>query len=243
MHVVDVGAHHGYYTLLASGKVGNQGKVLAIEPSPRERERLNLHLRINRCWNVEVESYALGETEGTAELNLVLGSENGCNSLRKPDGAQEIEMVPVSVRPLDRVLEERDFTRIDLLKLDVEGAELSVLRGAGNLLRQRPRPVILAEVYDIRTSPWGYPAKNIISLLSANGFHWFRPLADGGLEDIDISQEEYAGDFVAVPDERLSDVRHLLREENSGVQTVGGLPGSPIPYRNAPVGFRSNKGK
>jgi FkbM family methyltransferase len=229
MYVVDVGAHHGYYTLLASRKVGNQGKVLAIEPSPRERERLNLHLRVNRCRNVRVGSYALGETEGTAELNLVLGSENGCNSLRKPNGAHEIEMVPVSVRPLDRVLEECDFPRIDLLKLDVEGAEHSVLRGAGNLLRQRPRPVILAEVYDIRTSPWGYPAKQIISLLSANSFRWFKPLADGGLEGIDIEQEEYAGDFVAVPVERLSDVRNLLREENSRVQTVGEFPGSPMP--------------
>jgi len=236
MHFVDIGAHHGYYTLLASRQVGSEGKVLAIEPSPRERKRLDLHLRINRCRNVQVEGHALGETEGTAELHLVLGSENGCNSLRKPEVAQAIEMVPVSVQRLDRVLEKRDFRRIDLVKMDVEGAELSVLHGAGNLLWQRPRPVILAEVYDIRTNPWGYPAKKIISFLSANSFHWFRPLADGGLEGIDINQEQYAGNFVAVPDERLSDVRHLLSEKKSGVQAVGALASSPIRDRNPRVG-------
>jgi len=226
MHFVDIGAHHGYYTLLASRQVGGEGIVLAIEPSPRERKQLGLHLRINRCRNVQVESYALGETEGMAELHLVLGSDSSCNSLRKPEVGEEIGMVPVSVQRLDRVLEERNFLNIDLVKIDVEGAEISVLQGADNLLRQRPRPVVMAEVQDIRTNPWGYPAKTIIAFLSAKNFHWFRPLADGSLEGINVKQEEYDGNFVAVPDERLSGVRHLLSEENTGAQAFRELADS-----------------
>jgi FkbM family methyltransferase len=210
MHFVDLGAHHGYYTLLASRKVGKEGSVLAIEPSPRERKRLDLHLRINRCQNVEVESRAIGEAEGSAELHLVLGSENGCNSLRKPEVSEEIEIFPVAVQCLDRVLEERNFPSIDLLKMDVEGAELSVLRGAGHLLRQRPRPVVLAEVQDVRTNPWGYPAKEIIAYLSANDFRWFTPLEDGSLESLNTNQESYDGNFVAVPGEGIANVKHLL---------------------------------
>ena len=100
------------------------------------------------------------------------------------------------------------------------------MQGADNLLRQRPRPVVMAEVQDIRTNPWGYPAKTIIAFLSAKNFHWFRPLADGSLEGINVKQEEYDGNFVAVPDERLSGVRHLLSEENTGAQAFRELADS-----------------
>ena len=85
MTVLDIGAHHGYYTLLASRKVGRQGKVLAVEASPRERTQLLLHLRINRCKNVRIESRALGEVDGTAELFLVQGPDPAaiaCTGLR-----------------------------------------------------------------------------------------------------------------------------------------------------------------
>jgi len=61
MTVLDVGAHHGLYTLLASKRAGRDGRVIAFEPSWRERRRLARHLRINRCGNVEVHSCALGD--------------------------------------------------------------------------------------------------------------------------------------------------------------------------------------
>src|ERR1700719_74060 len=61
MTVVDVGAHHGLYTLLASKGVGRRGKVIAFEPSPRERRRLLRHIRVNACSNVAVEACALGD--------------------------------------------------------------------------------------------------------------------------------------------------------------------------------------
>ena len=97
MTVLDIGAHHGYYTLLASRRVGPQGKVLAVEASSRERKRLGLHLRINGCRNVQLESRALGEAEGTGELFLVEGSESGCNSLHRPATAAQTESVAVQI--------------------------------------------------------------------------------------------------------------------------------------------------
>src|SRR5712691_5679585 len=70
MTILDIGAHHGFYTLLASRKVGPGGSVVAFEPSPREREKLMWHLRLNRCRNVQVQSCALGSKQGEAELFL-----------------------------------------------------------------------------------------------------------------------------------------------------------------------------
>jgi FkbM family methyltransferase len=210
MTVLDIGAHHGFYTLLASRKVGSRGRVIAVDASPRERKKLRLNLWINRCRNVTVESHALGEAVGTAELYLVCGTETGCNSLRAPDVAQPTERVQVSVEPLDRMLRRHKIDQVDFIKMDVEGAELSVLKGAHSLLSRPHRPVMLIEVYDIRTRPWGYSARDIIVYLTSLGFHWFCPVPNGALEELDCEQLEYSGNFVAVPSEDLGRVRALI---------------------------------
>ena len=216
MTVLDIGAHHGYYTLLASRKVGPGGLVLAVEPSPRERKMLRRHLRINRCKNVQVESRASGESKGEAELFVVLGTETGCNSLRAPNVPQDTKRVSVSVESLDSMLQEHRINQVDFIKLDVEGAELSTLRGARQLLSNKPRPVILAEVQDIRTGPWAYRASEVVRFLSSANYRWFRPLADGSLEEIDAMREDYNGNFVAIPEERLAAIGSLIADSSKG---------------------------
>src|SRR6266852_4943014 len=76
MTVVDAGANHGLYTLLASKRVGRRGRGIAFEPSPRERKRLRRHLWVNRCKNVNVQSCALGDERREADLFLVEGRED-----------------------------------------------------------------------------------------------------------------------------------------------------------------------
>lgn len=203
MIVLDIGANQGYYTLLASRKVGPQGRVIAFEPSRREVRRLKLHLWLNHCKNVEVSTSALGEKTGTAKLHVVLGTESGCNSLCPPDVSQPTGLLAVSVERLDDVLKARGVTRVDFIKLDVEGAELSVLQGARELLQRSLRPAILAEVQDLRTKPWGYPAREIISYLSDLGYDWFQPKPTGQIEKIALDSQTYDGNFVAVPRERI----------------------------------------
>ena len=210
MTFLDIGANQGYYTLLSSQKVGPRGKVLAFEPSPREIRRLKLHLWLNRCKNVEVLASALGATEGTTELHVVLGSESGCNSLRPPDVSQPTALLPVPVERLDDVLKARRIARVDFIKLDVEGAELSVLQGARELLRRAPRPVILSEVQDIRTKPWGYEAREVILSLCELGYEWFQPKPNGQIEKIPVDCKSYDGNFVAVPRERIPSLNHVI---------------------------------
>ena len=150
MTVLDIGAHHGMYTLLASKRVGREGRVIAFEPSPRERRRLLRHLRINGCSNVFVEPLALGDHAGEADLFLVEGRQDWCNSLRPPEVDERSCIVRVEVRPLDDVLGALGIARVDFIKLDVEGAGLSFLHGASRVLRSASRPAILAEVQDSR---------------------------------------------------------------------------------------------
>jgi FkbM family methyltransferase len=205
MTVLDIGAHHGLYTLLASKRVGRRGRVIAFEPSPRERRRLMRHVRVNRCKNVEVEAIALGERAGEADLFLVEGLHDWCNSLRPPDIDERTTTVRVEVRPLDDVLRVLGVSRVDFIKLDVEGAELSFLHGAKHLLEGRVRPAILAEVQDIRTRPWGYAAREIIRFLADANYGWFALAEDGSLESVSSELPSYDGNLVALPHERFEE--------------------------------------
>jgi FkbM family methyltransferase len=205
MTVLDVGAHHGLYTLLASKCVGRDGRVIAFEPSPRERRRLARHLRLNRCANVEVWPVALGDQQGEADLYLVEGIHDWCNSLRVPNIEERASRVRVEVRRLDDVLEGIRWPRVDFIKLDVEGAELSFLRGARKMLSGEVRPAILVEVQDIRTAPWGYAARDIVRFLADARYGWFALADDGSLESVSSDSESYDGNLVALPQERFEE--------------------------------------
>jgi FkbM family methyltransferase len=213
MTVVDAGAHHGLYTLLASKRVGWHGRVIAVEPSPRECDRLEKHLRLNRCSNTELVSCALGENPGETDLYLVDGFQDWCNSLRPPAVDEPVRTVRVAVRRLDDVLAELGVSKVDFIKLDVEGAELSVLYGAMKLLQRESRPTILAEVQDTRTQPWGYAAREIVQFLVRMDYRWFAIAAKGALLPISCDQETYDANLVALPVERTEEFLSLLGQK------------------------------
>lgn len=213
MTVLDVGAHHGLYTLLASKKVGRNGRVIAFEASPRECRRLEKHVRFNRCSNVHIEQCAVGSEPGEADLFLVDGFQDWCNSLRPPDVPDPTHTVRVPVRRADAVLAERQISKVDFIKLDVEGAEKAFLQGATQLLQSASRPAILAEVQDVRTRPWGYPAREIIQFLIGMDYRWFAIAAKGALLPISCDQESYDANLVALPVERTAEFLGLLGQK------------------------------
>jgi FkbM family methyltransferase len=216
MTVLDIGAHHGFYTLLASKRVGPLGKVISFEPSPREHRALRLHLLLNRCRNVIVERLALGDEDTESDLYVVENWGSGCNSLRPPDIPAGTSKLRVRVRRLDSWLAQRGISRIDFIKLDVEGAELGVLKGAAQFLEMRPRPVILAEVQNIRTLPWGYRANQIVDHLKKMEYRWFGLSADGSVEELlDLNPNDWDGNFVACPEESLSTLQRCRRGTTS----------------------------
>jgi FkbM family methyltransferase len=197
MTVLDIGAHQGLYTLLASRRVRPSGRVFSFEPSPRERRALRLNLAINFCDNVAVQSLALGSEETTADLYVVDEYNTGYNSLKPPRVAQATRAVPVKIGTLDHWLGEKKIDRVDFIKLDVEGAELSVLKGASKSLA-RMRPVLLVEVAQIRTAAWGYEAVEIVRFLQNIGYQWFEILDGGKLRPVtQIDRNEM--NLVAMP--------------------------------------------
>jgi FkbM family methyltransferase len=213
MTTLDVGAHHGLYTLLLSKKVGGTGRVIAFEPSPREYRRLEKHLRLNRCSNVHVERGAAGSEASEADLYLSYGFQDWYNSLRPLALPDSTSIVRVRVRRIDDVLGEHSISTVDFIKLDVEGGELEALHGAARLLHGDTRPAILAEVQDVRTLPWGYRAREIIQFLIRMDYRWFAIAAKGALLPISCDQESYDANLVALPVERTKEFLGLLGQQ------------------------------
>ncbi|HXC61367.1 MAG TPA: FkbM family methyltransferase [Nitrospiria bacterium] len=210
MTVFDVGAHQGYYTLLISKLVGGQGSVIAFEPSSREFKRLFRHLRINRCKNVRANQLALSDVNGTADFFLIKGLWTTRNSLHPPAN-HEIQRVSVPITTLDAYLKRESSDDVDLIKLDVEGAELSVLEGSAELLSQTRRPTILCELNDevISWGKWGHCGESIVEFLERKNFRWFSITTEGRLEPL-VRSGVYCGDYAAVPFERLEALGPLI---------------------------------
>ncbi|MCA9051195.1 MAG: FkbM family methyltransferase, partial [Planctomycetaceae bacterium] len=125
---LDVGANIGYFSLLASQLIGDEGWVVSFEPSARALSKLTRHLCLNQCDNVTVCSQAMGQSSGTAVLNWAPSSNIGGSTLNRARPSQGYSE-RVAVRALDDVCREMDLVP-SVIKLDVEGFELFALRGA-----------------------------------------------------------------------------------------------------------------
>jgi FkbM family methyltransferase len=211
MVVLDVGAHHGFYSLMACKATRSTGIVHSFEPAPRERACLRRNLRLNGCKQVSVHELALGASRGTATLFQAQTRFDGLNSLRPQEEVPSSTPVQVDVIPLDQFLKDHNLRHIDFIKMDIEGAELSVLQGAAGMLGSTNRPVIFAEVSDLRTKAWGYRAVEILRLLESMGFCWFEPDDSGWLHVANTKLDFFDQNFVAVAPEKMDRIRPFLR--------------------------------
>lgn len=134
---VDVGANIGYFTLLASRLVGRDGKVIAVEASPNIFARLSDNLRRNHATNVAATNIAVSDRVGTTQLFLGSDSNIGqTGTVATPGSRYECD---IATTPLDTLLDGIDAARVRFVKVDVEGAEWSVLQGMQGLLRSGAR--------------------------------------------------------------------------------------------------------
>lgn len=147
----DVGANVGFYTLLGSRLVRSIGQVVAFEPMPRNLAFLYRHVRLNRADNVTILPLACADTLATelfiAGENHALGRLEGRNGEAGGSSPRSSGMLVATIS-LD-VAAEKLGLRPDVIKIDVEGAELRVLEGAANILAQ-VRPAIFLSVHSDR---------------------------------------------------------------------------------------------
>ena len=135
----DVGAHVGYLSAVASRLVGPTGEIVAFEPNPSNLGRLRRTIELNGLENVRVRPVAI--SDGPAELRFLLHASSSMGHVADP--AQDGETIVVEASSLDH--EAATSRTPDLVKIDVEGHEPSVIAGAAELCRNRP-PTLVIEV-------------------------------------------------------------------------------------------------
>lgn len=204
MVFMDIGAYHGIYSLVAAKRLGSHGQVIAFEPSPRERQRLKLHLRWNGIRTVRVESCAVSSGTSSCPFFQVVSGDTTRNGLRPPASTDVVKELPIKTISLDEYVSEMPLRRLDIVKLDVEGAELDTFRGATKVLADL-RPVFICEVLDATSQVWGYDASETISMVKTFGFEWFEIRSDGRLVPHEMkSSYPNVQNYLAVPCEKCA---------------------------------------
>ncbi|MFD3885031.1 FkbM family methyltransferase [Streptomyces microflavus] len=171
---VDVGANIGYYSVLASKLVGDQGRVVAFEASPAFHERLLQQVRLNGCRNVRAVNAAIADARKTLKFVLASSHNMGANSIVPWDGEAESEF-EIEAGPLPEMLESDEIASARVIKIDVEGAEGGVIRGLAPMLDQlRPDAEITCEVTPDRMAQLGDSADELLATMREHGFNAYR---------------------------------------------------------------------
>jgi FkbM family methyltransferase len=140
MTTLDIGAHVGYYTLLMAKRVGKEGHVFAFEPNPVVRKYIEQNVQRNGYAQVEISPYALFSKGG---FGILEGRDNlnSCLSLQSAPTDRSIQ-----IAVFDQVKKDLGIDRVDLIKMDVEGAELDILHGMRGLIGKH-HPSLIIEVH------------------------------------------------------------------------------------------------
>lgn len=171
MAVLDIGANIGYFSMVMANLVSPQGKVYSFEPNPQMFERLqkNLEINPNLSEQIEIHQLAIGEKEGKANFFCPPVGFEGLGGLQNTNRISINNVINVDVITLDKFIEDNNIQRLDFIKLDVEGGEFDVLRGAKNTLNKY-HPTILFEAEEENTAAYGYRVFQLLSYLENLGY-------------------------------------------------------------------------
>jgi len=167
---VDVGAHWGYFSLIAAARVGQAGRVLAVEADPRVFAILQRTLGLNPGLRVEAVQVAAAAEPGTLVLNGYdeRGDNWGISSIAAPQGGTTFE---VPAEPLDALLQRHGLGEVGLLKMDIEGAEVLALRGCERSLREQRIRSLLLELHPPQIAALHSTVQEVIGGLRKHGYH------------------------------------------------------------------------
>jgi FkbM family methyltransferase len=171
---VDVGANIGYFSILASELVGPGGRVVAVEASEDFHRRVEQHVRLNDCANVRALRAAVADERRTLTFVLASSVNMGANSIIPYDGPAE-STFDIEAAPLPDLLTAEEIGTARVIKIDVEGAEGSVVRGLAPMLdRLRQDCEITVEVTPERMAQIGDSVDELMAAFLDRGYHAYQ---------------------------------------------------------------------
>ena len=184
MTVLDLGAHIGYYTLMAARLVGTEGTVFAFEPDPKNFSLLERNVALNGYKNVTLVQKAVSDKTGAARFYL--DTESWGHSLSPIE--RSLESISVSTICLDQFIPEG--TVVDFIKINIEGAEGRAIRGMERLLGKGDTKAIMIDFHLEEMESQNSSSKEIWDRLAAFGFEMYY-IQDNGTSKIEFEQALY----------------------------------------------------
>ena len=181
--VVDVGASFGFHALTSAMRVGPEGQVYEIEPQPDMFALLEQNIRNNRLTNVTTDPLALSDSPQALALHRFAGLGTGHTSVSTLH-RDDYETIVCPAVTLDSYLDSHAVRKVTILKLDVEGSELAVLRGARGLLGGVAPPMCILEVNMETSAACGYHPTDLLAFFRRYGYSFYRPVRGKVIRDI-----------------------------------------------------------
>lgn len=165
--ILDVGSNFGIFTILLAKKVLEGGKVIAVEPGKEIFSHFIENVKLNNLKNITSFNLALGDKE--QEAKLFLGQVAGASSMAyEPDASKGFEIIKVKTG--DQLIKENSLPVPNVVKIDVEGFEYSVIEGMRATLKDQKCRLVCCEVHT-QMLPSGISADKITDLLKSLGFN------------------------------------------------------------------------
>lgn len=160
-NVVDLGANLGYYTLLTARLVGSKGKVYAFEPEPLNYKLLIKNIELNGYDNIVAMQKAVSDTTGMVKLFLN-SEDSGAHTIRQSSGNKEF--IEVESVALDEFFKDKEYP-INIIKMDIEGAEMAALTGMDRIIRENENLKIFIEFYPPAIREAGHSPEEFVNIL------------------------------------------------------------------------------
>jgi len=175
---LDVGANIGFISLVAASFIGENGLVYAFEPHPETYKILEENIRLNSFKNICSMNIALGAEVSEAKIYDNLDGNRGSSSLIRPEGASKKNGKKIEIVTIDKLIEEYNLHIPSIIKIDVEGFELEVLKGAKALLSSLHAPALCVEFSEFYSISDG-GMRDLYNLIKATNDYFFFKLEYG----------------------------------------------------------------
>jgi FkbM family methyltransferase len=169
--ILDIGSNFGYYSVVLAAHLQKDCRIFAFEPLPENYARLVDHIKLNSMGDcIEPSPLAISDVSGESVISLRVNGNSGSASLVASESEQKIVIKTVSI---DEFVEEKKLSRVDFLKVDVEGSEPLVLRGASQLIREQ-KPSMMVEFDSVVLRRAGSSVVELGRTLRAMGYSLFK---------------------------------------------------------------------
>lgn len=168
--VVDIGGNIGFYAL-EMARLNAPGRLISLEPNPAALDRFKANWQLNPApKNIELLEHGLADKPGSFTLSFNRGNLGSASAFGNAP-----ERVEVKVDTLDAVLDSKGIERVDVIKIDIEGGELSALRGAEKTLANSARMMLVIEIIDEHCKRAGYSGRELFDFIVSQGFTGYLP--------------------------------------------------------------------